>query len=53
MKTLENQLEEHKKALQETEVQLMRLQGAVRAMEMAIEERDKPEEETVTEPLPE
>ena len=53
MKTLETQLEEHQKALQETEINLMRLQGAVRAVELAIEERDKPEEETVNEPLPE
>ena len=48
MKTLETQLEELKKALQQAEVNTIQLQGAVRAIQLAIAERDKPAEETET-----
>ena len=48
MKTLETQLEELKKALQQAEVNTIQLQGAVRAIQLAIEERDKAAEESET-----
>ena len=44
MKTLEQQLEELTKASREADANALMLQGAVKAIQMAINEADAPEE---------
>ena len=44
MKTLHEQLEELQKASREADANALMLQGAVKAIEMAINEANKPEE---------